>query len=584
MARDDFNEAVKRNLALRVGHVCSKPDCRASTSGPHEDPAKSVNLGVAAHITAAAPGGPRFDSKLTVEQRSSAENGIWLCQTDGKLVDSDEGRFSEGLLREWKATAEREAGARAGKALAPKPDESNPNAASSSLAAHQAARLNEFLIDQPCEVHQMVAGAVVTGHGHDADAFVECCCPDFAQEIREALRQAGLRLVVRPTLLKLTSPDSAASPRFHLEDIRRGATISWDETIGAVTVRETTWYGTSLLFFAYEDTSGKRSDRFLDRASEKSIVVLSPGNFVHVIRRRPGEPPALFGDTNVLMGLLTRLRDEHLLKALVEAYANEIAARLRQTEDVKATPHRPPVVWQLLSSLPEIETGLRELERNTDMNAIKVAIVLDENVDRDVFNAFTRRIQGSSVKTWFQISELMLASRFSITLAKIQRLVDVLVGAPSPDQLELVEFGLVPNHPTWNEFPEIPYAFTGGPDQITGELVDPVFYLDVRNVGHLEARVDRVYATIRHRQIAPHGFAEGSRLLPVVTIDVPIHNGEEGCHEVKLDAPILISAGRHVRVQVRLEDAGWCWRGVIGIGLRYGPGKVLQVPDLTVLL
>jgi hypothetical protein len=72
--------------------------------------------------------------------------------------------------------------------------------------------------------------------------------------------------------------------------------------------------------------------------------------------------------------------------------------------------------------------------------------------------------------------------------------------------------------------------------------------------------------------------------LPVVTIDVPINNGEEGCHEVKLDAPILISAGRHVRVQVRLEDAGWCWRGVIGIGLRYGPGKVLQVPDLTVLL
>ena len=76
---DDFSEPVKRNLALRAGGLCSNPECRASTSGPQDDPAKAVNVGVAAHITAASPGGPRYDANLAPEERSSSSNGIWLC-------------------------------------------------------------------------------------------------------------------------------------------------------------------------------------------------------------------------------------------------------------------------------------------------------------------------------------------------------------------------------------------------------------------------------------------------------------------------------------------------------------------------
>ncbi len=104
--RDDFGEPVKRALAARVGNLCSNPDCRALTSGPHEDATKAVNLGVAAHITAAAPGGPRYDACLTPEQRSSIENAIWLCQTCAHLIDSDPVCFPVALLREWKAQAE----------------------------------------------------------------------------------------------------------------------------------------------------------------------------------------------------------------------------------------------------------------------------------------------------------------------------------------------------------------------------------------------------------------------------------------------------------------------------------------------
>lgn len=104
--RDDFPEEVKRTLAARVNYFCSNPDCRAQTSGPQNDPSKVVNVGVAAHTTAASPGGPRYNPALSPEARRHSDNGIWLCQNCAKLVDSDVGRFDETLLRAWKTIAE----------------------------------------------------------------------------------------------------------------------------------------------------------------------------------------------------------------------------------------------------------------------------------------------------------------------------------------------------------------------------------------------------------------------------------------------------------------------------------------------
>jgi hypothetical protein len=113
--RDDFPEDVKRTVAARVGYRCSRPECRALTSGPQVDPSKALNIGVAAHITAASPGGPRYDLALTSEERRHANNAIWLCQNCGKLVDNDPVRFTEGDLRHWKQTAETQALALIGK-------------------------------------------------------------------------------------------------------------------------------------------------------------------------------------------------------------------------------------------------------------------------------------------------------------------------------------------------------------------------------------------------------------------------------------------------------------------------------------
>jgi hypothetical protein len=65
-----------------------------------------VNIGVGAHMTAAASGGPRYDPSLIPGQRQSPENGIWLCQNCAKLIDNDPSRYPVETLREWKAQAE----------------------------------------------------------------------------------------------------------------------------------------------------------------------------------------------------------------------------------------------------------------------------------------------------------------------------------------------------------------------------------------------------------------------------------------------------------------------------------------------
>jgi tetratricopeptide (TPR) repeat protein len=109
MSRDDFPLPIVRHLAQRAGYRCSNPDCRRDTSGPSSIADEGVKIGVAAHITAASAGGPRFDATLTSAERSAIGNGVWLCQSCGKLIDSDEARFTKEVLGTWKKSAELQA-------------------------------------------------------------------------------------------------------------------------------------------------------------------------------------------------------------------------------------------------------------------------------------------------------------------------------------------------------------------------------------------------------------------------------------------------------------------------------------------
>jgi hypothetical protein len=105
--RDEFSASTRRSLASRAGYLCSCPSCRVITIGPsREAPDDVAVVGVAAHICAAAPGGPRYDASMSAEQRLAIENAIWLCAKHATLVDRDVVRFTSDVLRFWKSEHE----------------------------------------------------------------------------------------------------------------------------------------------------------------------------------------------------------------------------------------------------------------------------------------------------------------------------------------------------------------------------------------------------------------------------------------------------------------------------------------------
>ncbi|SIT49280.1 conserved hypothetical protein [Paraburkholderia piptadeniae] len=104
--RDDFSKTTALQIAKRAGWLCSFPTCRTPTVGATADGKGEINIGTAAHICAAAPGGPRYDASMSADERSSANNGIWLCRDHGKAIDSDVKEFTTERLREWKKLAE----------------------------------------------------------------------------------------------------------------------------------------------------------------------------------------------------------------------------------------------------------------------------------------------------------------------------------------------------------------------------------------------------------------------------------------------------------------------------------------------
>ena len=105
-AGPDFLDKTKQTLANRAGQVCSNPDCRTPTSGPHSDESKAVNLGEAAHIKAARTNQARYDPNMTDEDRRSISNGIWLCRECARKIDLDEAQYPAELLMKWKETHE----------------------------------------------------------------------------------------------------------------------------------------------------------------------------------------------------------------------------------------------------------------------------------------------------------------------------------------------------------------------------------------------------------------------------------------------------------------------------------------------
>lgn len=101
--RDDFSRRTRNRLADRAGHRCSY--CKTPTIGPSDEAPDAVtDKGVAAHIKAASsgPGARRHDPEMSAEERSSIENGIWLCGSCSTVIDRDDVRFTVEALQSMK--------------------------------------------------------------------------------------------------------------------------------------------------------------------------------------------------------------------------------------------------------------------------------------------------------------------------------------------------------------------------------------------------------------------------------------------------------------------------------------------------
>lgn len=114
-SEDRFKQSVIVTLAKRAANQCSNPDCGAITSGPADDPNKSINVGEAAHIYGANPGSARYEEVMESTDRGAISNAIWLCGNCHKMIDDDPTKYPSGLLFEWQREHELRVSAQVGK-------------------------------------------------------------------------------------------------------------------------------------------------------------------------------------------------------------------------------------------------------------------------------------------------------------------------------------------------------------------------------------------------------------------------------------------------------------------------------------
>src|SRR5579864_8372764 len=92
MNRDDFSQRVINTSKMRAAFICSNPSCKAMTLFPSSEDENLVQyIGIAAHITSASPGGPRYDTSMMKEERESISNAIFLCSNCATLIDKNGG-------------------------------------------------------------------------------------------------------------------------------------------------------------------------------------------------------------------------------------------------------------------------------------------------------------------------------------------------------------------------------------------------------------------------------------------------------------------------------------------------------------
>ena len=104
---DEFSPKTKKAVAARSGWQCSFEGCSKLTVGPSEEaPSAITSIGEAAHICAASPGGRRYDSAMTSEERAGIGNAMWVCSDHAKLIDRDAVTYPAHRLHRMKRAHE----------------------------------------------------------------------------------------------------------------------------------------------------------------------------------------------------------------------------------------------------------------------------------------------------------------------------------------------------------------------------------------------------------------------------------------------------------------------------------------------
>jgi hypothetical protein len=102
--RDSFSSNVIKIIQHQAAFICSNPECRRMTLAPSRENEELFQYaGEVAHIIAASEGGPRYDNKISKENRESISNAIFLCSFCATLIDKNKGiDYPPALLHEWK--------------------------------------------------------------------------------------------------------------------------------------------------------------------------------------------------------------------------------------------------------------------------------------------------------------------------------------------------------------------------------------------------------------------------------------------------------------------------------------------------
>jgi hypothetical protein len=307
--------------------------------------------------------------------------------------------------------------------------------------------------------------------------------------------------------------------------------------------------------------------------------------------------PRFFSDMATLREEVLKQRAARRMHELVENSIAFIADRLSLStvpeiyavsgvrNDALSTHPGKEILWEVFGTLGRVDEDLRKLEGDHEPKRLKVAVVLDQEIDESLFKKFTRKRQtsGDRIK-WLRVGDLMLTERVPQTMRLVQGWLDEL--RPRwDDELELVDFGLYGEHQHWYRVDWLPLAFAGLRGwQPTQPLEEPTFYVDVQNIGTREARISIAYVNLRFRQEDLHGPPGEQVLRAAAQVRVPLEGGQEGYREAELPDPVLVKPGEHARILIGLNDPGFAWCGELEIGLRYGPERRVVTPAVSIFL